>query len=90
VSFKQHPEDLLVAKDPAGAPAPLQINSSGELKVTGGSDAPPIPVTPNGDVIVTAPDVSSLLLELIKEVKKSNIYLSLLVGEEVEDSDIEE
>lgn len=86
MSFKQHPGESFVAEDPVGVPAPLHVTSAGELIV----NTSPVPVNPNGDVIVTAPDMSSLLVELIREVRKSNMYLSLLVGEEIADSDIEE
>jgi hypothetical protein len=41
-----------------------------------------------GAIETSSPTIHSLLLELIREVRKSNMYLALLTGEEVQDSDI--
>lgn len=93
MSFKNHPEETLVAESPDGVPSPLNLDDSGNLKVVGISPPTPpptpLPINPSGDVLVDSPTLTSLFQELITEVRKSNIYLSLLVGEEILDSDVE-
>lgn len=130
MSFKQHPEDLRVAKTPDGVPAPvnldadgylkivgdkfpvaegpdgtptlLAVDSDGKLKVSADIEVPPITIPPielpsvsldastsaSGELLVDSITLTSLFQELIREVRKSNIYLSLLVGEEVLDSEV--
>jgi hypothetical protein len=90
VSFKQHPEEFKVAEDPSGTPSALNLNSSGALIVNSANPTPSAPTDSSGNVLVTSPDLLYTLSELIQQVKKSNMYLALLVGEEIPDSDIEE
>lgn len=86
MSFKQHPDQPRVAQDPSYNPSLLNVDGEGQLVVT---TSPP-PTDASGNVLVTSPTLLETLVELIKQVKKSNMYLSILVGEEIPDSDVEE
>lgn len=83
--FKEHPNQTKVAEDPEGIPSPLSTNEDGALLVALSAEN-----SSTGAIETSSPTIHSILLELLREVKKSNIYLSVLSGEEILDSDIEE
>jgi hypothetical protein len=87
VSFKEHPEEVKVAEYPSGTPSALNLDDTGSLVVSVANQIV-LPESDSGSLEVVDPTVQELLLELIRQVRKSNMYLALLTGEEVQDSDI--
>lgn len=84
--FKEHPSDSAIAEDPEGNSTLLQVDEEGSLLVSfsSGSDGS------GGALETTSLTVLSVLSELLREVRKGNMYLALLTGEEILDSDVEE
>jgi hypothetical protein len=87
--FKEHPETSKVAEDVSGNPTLLNVDSSGNLLVDVVNPTS-LPTTSTGAVEVTSSTILAAIQELLREVKRSNMYLALLTGEEVSYSDIEE
>ena len=49
----------------------------------------PLKVTPSGSVDITQSDLFNTFVEILKELKKINLHLSLMTDEEVKNTDIE-
>lgn len=84
--FKEHPSDSLIAEGPDGAPSLLQVDEEGSLLVSLSSGS----TGPSTGIETTSPTILSVLVELLREVRKGNMYLALLTGEEIHNSDVEE